>query len=86
MGKTYFAYKQAEKLKSREMKVEWWRMIKKDEGWRMNDEGWWFQAVEGFWLQTDRRTDRITDICDSRVAFATENYPNLTFNMCNSMV
>ena len=37
----------------------------------MNDEGWWFQAVEGF---ADRRTDERTDICDCRVAFATENY------------
>ena len=64
---------QAEKLKSREMKVEWWRMIKKDEGWRMNDEGWWFQAVEGFLWLTDRLTDGRTDICDCRVAFATEN-------------
>ena len=33
------------KLKS--LKVAKWR---KDE-LRMNDEGWWFQAVEGFWLQ-----------------------------------
>ena len=40
----------------------------KDEWWRMNDEGWWFQAVEGFCRQTDGRTD----ICDCRVAFATE--------------
>ena len=40
--------------------------MKNDEGWRMKDEGWWFQA--GFWLQTDR----ITDICECRVAFATE--------------
>ena len=54
--------KQAEKLKSCEMK----------EGWMKNDEGWWFQAVEGFWFMTDRRTDERTDICDCRVAFATE--------------
>ena len=33
------------------------------------DEGWWFQAVEGFC----RQTNRWTDICDCRVAFATEN-------------
>ena len=44
---------------------EW---MKYDEGWMMKDEGWWFQAVEGFWLRTDGRTD----ICDCRVAFATE--------------
>ena len=43
--------------------------MKNDEGWRMNDEGWWFQAVEGFWGQTDERTD----ICECRVAFASEN-------------
>ena len=47
------------------MKEGW---MKNDEGWRMNDDGWWFQAVEGFWLQTDR----ITDICECRVAFVTE--------------
>ena len=46
----------------------WWMMIKGDEGWMKNDEGWWFQAAEGFWW----RTDRLTDICDCRVAFATE--------------
>ena len=48
---------------------EW---MKNDEEWKMNDEGWWFQAVEvlkGFALgQTNERTD----ICDCRVAFATE--------------
>ena len=42
--------------------------MKNDEGWRMNDEGWWFQAVEGFLWLTDERTD----ICECRVAFATE--------------
>ena len=60
---------QAEKLKSREMKVEWWRMNEEDEGCRMNDKGWWFQAIEGFLWLTNRRTD----ICECRVAFATEN-------------
>ena len=34
--------KQAEKLKSREMKERW---MKNDEGWMMRDEWWWFQAV-----------------------------------------
>ena len=58
---------------------EWWRVMKSDEewwrmneGWRMNDGGWWFQDVKGFWLRTDGQTDRITDICECRVAFATE--------------
>ena len=57
-----------------------WRMMKDDEGWwsvneewwRMNDEGWWFQAVEGFC----RQTNAWTDICDCRVAFATEKVNN----------
>ena len=47
--------------------------IKDDKGWMMNDEGWWCQAVEGFCRQTDRQTNERTDICDCRVAFATEN-------------
>ena len=57
------------------MNEEWWRMMvdewkmMKDEGWMMKDEGWWFQAVGGFCFMTDERTD----ICDCRVAFATEN-------------
>ena len=42
------------------------------EGWMKNDVGWWFQAVEGFCFQTDKRTNDRTDICDCRVAFATE--------------
>ena len=50
--------KQAEKLKSREMKEGW---MKNDECWRMNDEGWRFQVVEGFcdW-RTDERTNERT--------------------------
>ena len=68
--------KQAEKLKSREMKEKWMKndagWMKKDEGWRFNDEGWWFLAVEGFWFMTDERTNERTDICECRVAFATE--------------
>ena len=52
--------KQAEKLKSREMKERWWRMMKDDEGWMKTDEGWWFQAVEGFCRRTDRQTDQQT--------------------------
>ena len=52
--------KQAEKLKSREMKEGWWRMMKDDEGWwRMmkNDEGWmknderWRMNDERWWFQ-----------------------------------
>ena len=31
--------------------------MKNDEGCKMNDEGWWFQAVEGFCFRTDRRTN-----------------------------
>ena len=53
--------KQAEKLKSCKMKGEW---LKNDD-WKKNDEGWWFQAVEVFSWQTD-------NICECRVAFATE--------------
>ena len=52
--------KQAEKLKSREMKEGWMKSdegwMKNDERWMMKDEGCWFQAVEGFWLMTDVRT------------------------------
>ena len=58
--------KQAEKLKSFEMKDEGWRM--KDEGWRMKDEG-----LKGVLLKMDRQTDEQTDILDCRVAFVTEN-------------
>ena len=54
------------------MKEGWMKNVK-DELWMMKDEGWWFQAVEGFWGQTDKRTD----ICDCRVAFATENFLDL---------
>ena len=43
-------FKQAEKLKSREMKEGWMKndkgWLKNDEGWKMKDEGWWFQAVD----------------------------------------
>ena len=53
------------KLKS--LKVAKW---KKDEWRMMNVEGWWFQAVEGF---CDGQTNKQTDICECRVAFATEN-------------
>ena len=78
------------------MNEEWWRMnegwMKNDEGWMkdewemmkdegcvMKDEG--FKLLRGFasW-RTDRRTDERTDICECRVAFATENW-----NMCFTM-
>ena len=50
--------KQAEKLKSHEMK----------EGWMKNDEGWWFQADEGLRGFNDRQTTFV-----NVVTFATEN-------------
>ena len=39
--------KQAEKLKSREMKDGWWRMMNDDEWWRMmmNDDEWWWMMI-----------------------------------------
>ena len=47
--------------------------MKNDKGWMKNDEGWWFQAVDGFCRQTDeQQTDKQTNICECRVAFATE--------------
>ena len=48
------------------MKEGW---MENNESSRMNDEEWWFKAVEGFLWLTDERTD----ICECRVAFATEN-------------
>ena len=35
--------------------------MKNDEGWKMNDEGWWFQAVEGFCFMTEERTNERTN-------------------------
>ena len=55
------------------MKEGW---MKNDEGWRWNDEGLRFLAVEGFWFMTDKRTD----ICECRVAFATEKLKSATFS------
>ena len=51
------------------MKEEWWRMIQ-DKWRKMKDEGW-MKMISSCWgvLLMDRRTD----ICDCRVAFATEN-------------
>ena len=44
------------------------------EGWMKNDEGWWFQSVEGFCCLTDRLMNEQTDIGECRVAFATEKF------------
>ena len=78
-------FKQAEKLKSCEMKEGW---LKSDEGWKKNDERWmmkdegcWFQAVEGIWFMTDGRTDS----CVCRVAFATEKYHNSWFFLFHNL-
>ena len=49
--------KQAEKLKSREMKEGW---IKNDEGWWMNDERWLFEAVKAADKLMNRQTDEHT--------------------------
>ena len=46
--------------------------MKNDEGWMINELGWWFQAIEGFCRRTNEQTTGRTDICDCRVAFATE--------------
>ena len=46
----YISKKEAEKLKSREMKHEGWML--KDEGWKMKDEGGFEDK------QTDERTNR----------------------------
>ena len=54
----YILFKQAEKLKSREMKEGWMKNV---EGWMMNDEGWWYQAVEGFWGWMNRQMDKQTN-------------------------
>ena len=64
--KVGFLKKQAEKSQNE----GWWKVMKDDEGWwrRMKDNG--FKLFGGFDLwQTDERMD----ICDYRVAFATEN-------------
>ena len=55
------------------MKDEW-RMMK-DERWMMKDDD--FKLLKGFALW---RTDRRTDICNCRVAFATENIKTMFFS------
>ena len=70
----------------RMMKDEWrrmkdeWRMMK-DEEWMMKDED--FKLLRGF---EDRQTDEQKDICECRVAFATENFGhvvNKSLVICN---
>ena len=57
------------------MKEGWWRMMKdewtmmKDEWSMMKDND--FKLLRGF---DNGQTNRRTDICDCRVAFATENH------------
>ena len=66
--------KQAERLKSLEMKEGWMKndegmkdeWMKNDKGWRMKDEGWWFQGSDGFC----RLKDKQTDICECGIPFA----------------
>ena len=56
--------KQAEKLKSREMKEG---RMKNDEGWMMKDDD--FKLLRGFAdRQMNEQMDGWTDICDCRVA------------------
>ena len=52
------------------MKEGW---MENNESSRMNDEEWWFQAVEGFLWLTDERMKEQIDICECRVAIVTEN-------------
>ena len=61
--------------------MEGWMMNDTDE-WRMNEEWWrmknewWRMMISSCW-QTDEPTNRRRDICENRVAFATEkNNPN----------
>ena len=57
------------------MKVEGWRL--KNKGWMMKDKGWMMKdrldddLFEGFKLLRGF-DDRLTDICECKVAFATE--------------
>ena len=60
----YIEYKQAEKLKSRDMK----------EGWRIKNDNDDFKLLRGF------NYDRLMVICECRVAFATENHIHIVQN------
>ena len=59
------------------------------EGWLKNDEGWmknelWGMMISSYWGVLV--TDRITDICECRVAFATENvFPPFTLKQINEI-
>ena len=52
-------------------------MMKDDEGWLISS---WFGV-----LLSDEQTDKQTDICDCRVAFATENIKAKLENLNNLM-
>ena len=66
----------------KKMKDEWrmmkdeWRMMKDE--WKIMKDEWWRRMISSCWgvLLTDRQMDERmnerTDICESRVAFATE--------------
>ena len=51
------------------MNEEWWML--KDEGWRMMISSCWGVSV------TDWLTDKQMDICECRVAFATEKWSSI---------
>ena len=58
------------------LKVVGWRLKVEDEGWRLKDEGGgmvmlknWFWKAGGVLV-----TNGLMDICDCRVAFATEKF------------
>ena len=50
------------------MNEEWWML--KDEGWRMMISSCWGVSVTD--RQMNKQTNEHTDICECRVAFATE--------------
>ena len=56
------------------MKDDGWKT--KDEGWRMKNDGWKMKDDGGF---VDKQTDRQTDVCDCRLAFATEKSSSKLF-------
>ena len=61
------------------MKDEW-RMLK-DDGWMMKDDD--FKLLRGF---DDQQTNQWTDICECRIAFATEKRgPRSPYN-CNNII
>ena len=54
------------------MKEGW---MKNDDGWMMKDDDFYLLRGFGLW-QTNGRTNEQTDICECRVAFATEKMKN----------